>query len=130
MAKKILAAANNKEQKYFMEEEFKFLPDTIKEDLKRICVYMAEKLNCTFLVGFDDNGDVYFETIKHEGDFDFDEIGAELEIKRLQKEELELFRAMELWVCAFLHKRGRTCEGGIDAQSGSRGENLIRLCKK
>ena len=88
MAKKILAAANNKEQKYFMEEEFKFLPDTIKEDLKRICVYMAEKLNCTFLVGFDDNGDVYFETIKHEGDFDFDEIGAELEIKRLQKEEL------------------------------------------
>ena len=58
MAKKILAAANNKEQKYFMEEEFKFLPDTIKEDLKRICVYMAEKLNCTFLVGFDDNGDV------------------------------------------------------------------------
>ena len=37
MAKKILAAANNKEQKYFMEEEFKFLPDTIKEDLKRIC---------------------------------------------------------------------------------------------
>ena len=127
MAKKILAAANNKEQKYFMEEEFKFLPDTIKEDLKRICVYMAEKLNCTFLVGFDDNGDVYFETIKHEGDFDFDEIGAELEIKRLQKEELELFRAM---VCAFLHKRGRTCEGRIDAQSGSRGENLIRLCKK
>ena len=82
--------------KYFMDEEFKFLPDTIKEDLKRICVYMAEKLNCTFLVGFDDNGDVYFETIKHEGDFDFDEIGAELEIKRLQKEELELFRAMEL----------------------------------
>ena len=67
MAKKILAAANNKEQKYFMEEEFKFLPDTIKEDLKRICVYMAEKLNCTFLVGFDDNGDVYFETIKHSG---------------------------------------------------------------
>ena len=71
-----------------MEEEFKFLPDTIKEDLKRICVYMAEKLNCTFLVGFDDNGDVYFETIKHEGDFDFDEIGAELEIKRLQKEDV------------------------------------------
>ena len=113
-----------------MEEEFKFLPDTIKEDLKRICVYMAEKLNCTFLVGFDDNGDVYFETIKHEGDFDFDEIGAELEIKRLQKEELELFRAMELWYVLFCTKRGRTCEGRIDAQSGSRGENLIGLCKK
>ena len=109
-----------------MEEEFKFLPDTIKEDLKRICVYMAEKLNCTFLVGFDDNGDVYFETIKHEGDFDFDEIGAELEIKRLQKEELELFRAMEQWYVLFAQK-GRTCEGRIDAQSGSRGEKPYRI---
>ena len=72
MARKVLAAANNKEQKYFMEEEFKFLPDAIKDDLKKICIMMAEKLNCTFVVGFDDNGDVYFETVKHEGDFDFD----------------------------------------------------------
>lgn len=48
MAKKILAAANNKEQKYFMEEEFKFLPDTIKEDLKRICVYMGRKAELHF----------------------------------------------------------------------------------
>lgn len=72
---------------------------------------------------------MYFETIKHEGDFDFDEIGAELEIKRLQKEELELFRAMELWYVLFCTKEGAR-EGRIDAQSGSRGENLIGLCKK
>ena len=44
MAKKVIAAANNKEQKYFMEEEFKFLPDAIKDDLKKICIMMAEKL--------------------------------------------------------------------------------------
>ena len=67
MARKVIAAANNKEQKYFMEEEFKFLPDAIKDDLKKICIMMAEKLNCTFMVGFDDNGDIYFETVKHEG---------------------------------------------------------------
>ena len=59
MARKVIAAANNKEQKYFMEEEFKFLPDAIKDDLKKICIMMAEKLNCTFMVGFDDNGDIY-----------------------------------------------------------------------
>ena len=106
MAKKILAAANNQEQKYFLEQAFQFLPDTIQKDLKRICIYMAEKLNCTFLVGFEENGDVYFETVRHEGDFDFDEIGAELEIKRLQKEELELFRAMELWYVIFCTKEG------------------------
>ena len=114
MAKKILAAANNKEQKYFMEEEFKFLPDTIKEDLKRICVYMAEKLNCTFLVGFDDNGDVYFETIKHEGDFDFDEIGA----------ELELFRAMELWYVLFCTKEGAPAKEELMRRAAAEGKTL------
>jgi len=110
MAKKILAAANNKEQKYFMEEEFKFLPDTIKEDLKRICVYMAEKLNCTFLVGFDDNGDVYFETIK--------------EIKRLQKEELELFRAMELWYVLFCTKEGAPAKEELMRRAAAEGKTL------
>ena len=36
MARKVLAAANNKEQKYFMEEEFKFLPDAIKDERQLI----------------------------------------------------------------------------------------------
>lgn len=107
MGKKVLAAANNREQKYFMEQEFQFLPDTIKEDLKRICVCVAEKLNCTFLVGFDEKGDVYFETVRHADDCDFDDIGAALEIKRLQKAELELFRAMELWYLFFCTEEGK-----------------------
>ena len=124
MAKKILAAANNKEQKYFMEEEFRFLPDAIKEDLKTICIRMAEKLNCTFVVGFDENGDVYFETVRHEGDFDFDEIGAELEIKRLQKEELELFRAMELWYVIFFTKEGELAKQELMKRAAAEGKSL------
>lgn len=124
MARKVLAAANNKEQKYFMEEEFKFLPDTIKDDLKKICIGMAEKLNCTFMVGFDENGDVYFETVRHEGDFDFDEIGAELEIKRLQKEELELFRAMELWYVIFYTKEGEKAKQELMHRAAMEGKTL------
>ena len=124
MARQPVAAANNKEQKYFMEAEFKFLPDAIKEDLKKICVYMAEKLNCTFIVGFDDNGDVYFETVKHEDDFDFDDIGAELEIKRLQKEELELFRAMELWYVIFCTKEGEMAKQELMHRAAAEGKAL------
>ena len=112
MARKVLAAANNKEQKYFMEEEFKFLPDAIKDDLKKICIMMAEKLNCTFMVGFD------------EGDFDFDEIGAELEIKRLQKEELELFRAMELWYVIFFTKEGELAKQELMHRAAAEGKTL------
>lgn len=124
MGRKVLAAANNLEQKYYMEEEFKFLPDAIKEDLKKICVYLAEKLNCTFLVGFEENGDLYFETVKHEGDCDFDDIGAELEIKKIQREELELFRAIELWYVIFFTKEGEKAKQELMARAAAEGKTL------
>ena len=124
MGRKVLAAANNREQKYYMEEEFQFLPDTIKEDLKKICVYLAEKLNCTFIIGFEESSDLYFETVKHEDDFDFDEIGAALEIKKIQKQELELFRAIELWYVIFFTKEGEKAKQELMARAAAEGKTL------
>ena len=48
---------------------------------------MAERLGCTFVISFEDSGDIVFDIIKNENDFDFDDIGAELEIKSLQAEK-------------------------------------------
>ena len=124
MGRKVLAAANNREQKYYMEEEFQFLPDTIKEDLKKICVYLAEKLNCTFIIGFEESSDLYFETVKHADDCDFDEIGAELEIKKIQREELELFRAIELWYVIFFTKEGEKAKQELMARAAAEGKTL------
>ena len=67
---------------------------------------------------------MYFETVKHEGDFDFDEIGAELEIKRLQKEELELFRAMELWYVIFFTKEGELAKQELMHRAAAEGKTL------
>lgn len=58
---------------------------------------MAERLGCTFLMSFEETGDLVFEIIKNEGDFDFDDIGAELEIKSLKSEKKELIKALKLW---------------------------------
>lgn len=124
MARKVLAGANNREQKFFLEEEFQFLPEAIKEDVKKICVYLAEKLNCTFLMGFEENGDLYFETVKHADDCDFDDIGAELEIKRLQREEKELLRAMELWYVIFFTKEGEMAKQELMARAAAEGKNI------
>lgn len=124
MGRSVLAAANNREQKYYIEEKFGFLPEAIKEDLKKVCVYLAEKLNCTFLVGFEENGDLYFETIRHEDDLDFDDIGAELEIKRIQKEELELFRAIELWYVIFCTKEGELAKQELMQRAAAEGKSL------
>ena len=125
MARKVLAAANSEQQKYYLEGEFSFLPDVVKEDLKKICVVLAEKLRCTFIVGFEENGDLYFETVKREDDFDFDDIGAELEIKKIQREELELFRAIELWYTIFFTKEGELAKQELMHRAAEAGKPIV-----
>ena len=97
MDKKVLAGASREKQKYFFEPEFNALPQTVKDEIRNICIIMAERLGCTFLISFEDNGDILFEIVKNEGDFDFDDIGAELEIKSLKREKKELIKALKLW---------------------------------
>lgn len=97
MDKKVLAGASRQKQKYFFEPEFNALPQTVKDEIRNICIIMAERLGCTFLISFEDSGDILFEIVKNEGDFDFDDIGAELEIKSLKREKKELIKALKLW---------------------------------
>lgn len=96
-AKIVLAGASREKQKYFFERDFDALPQSIKDEIRNICVIMAERLGCTFLMSFEETGDILFEIIKNEGDFDFDDIGAELEIKSLRSEKKELIRSLKLW---------------------------------
>lgn len=107
MEKKILAAANAETQKYFLEPEFGRLPESIQEEIREICILLAQKLRCTFLMGFDEEGNLYFETVRREDDFDFDEIGAELEISVLRRGKKELLRALELWYAIFFTEEGQ-----------------------
>ena len=99
---KIIAAASWDKQKYFFEPEFSSLPESIKEEINIICVVMAQRLACTFLMGFKEDGDVYFEIVKPENAFDFDDIGADLEIKSLSKEKEELIKSLKVW---YLYKK-------------------------
>ena len=68
---------------------------------------MAERLGCTFLIYFEETGDVLFEIIKNEGDFDFDDIGAELEIKSLKSEKKELIKSLKLWYVINMTEEGK-----------------------
>ena len=97
MEKKVLAGASREKQKYFFEPAFNEIPQAVKDEIRNICILMAERLGCTFLMSFEETGDLVFEIIKNEGDFDFDDIGAELEIKSLKTEKKELIKALKLW---------------------------------
>ena len=107
MEKKVLAGANSREEKYFLSPEFSALPESIQEEVRVICVLLAEKLACIFLMGFYENGELYFETIRYADDFDFDEIGAELEIKEMQRSKKELLHSLQLWYTVFCTQKDK-----------------------
>lgn len=107
MYKKALAGASREKQKYFFEPQFNGLPDSIKEEIRNICIIMAERLGCTFVISFEDSGDIIFDIIKDENDFDFDDIGSELEIKSLKSEKKELIKSLKLWYVINMTEEGK-----------------------
>ncbi|WP_352399990.1 DUF6145 family protein [Anaerotignum sp.] len=102
----VLAAASYEKQKYFLEPKFQTLPESIQEELQIICVTTAQKLGCTFLMGFREDGEVYFETVKREKDINFDEIGAELEVKEIIRVHKDLIASLKVWFTIFFTKEG------------------------
>lgn len=106
LEKTVIAGASREKQKYFFEPKFNALPDTIKDEIRNICIIMAERLGCTFLMSFEEDGNILFEIIKNEGDFDFDDIGAELEIKSLKSEKKELLKSLKLWYVINMTEEG------------------------
>ena len=69
---------------------------------------MAEKLHGIFTMGFYENGEIFFEVRSEESDYDFDEIGVPLEIKKIESEKKELLKALKLWYKIFMTKEGQT----------------------
>ncbi|MDD3394388.1 MAG: hypothetical protein EOM28_00365 [Clostridia bacterium] len=102
----ILAAASYEKQKYFLEAKFQVLPESIQEEVRILCVTSAQKLGCTFLMGFHEDGEIYFETVKGENDINFDEIGAELEIKEIFRVKKELLASLRVWFTVFFTQEG------------------------
>ena len=90
MTGKTLCGASRYNRNYYFNPEFGKLPAVVQEDLKRICVGFTEEAGGIFTIEFGEDGIPRFTVRAAEGDPGFDEIGAELCIRRLQKSEAEL----------------------------------------
>lgn len=97
MKKIVVNSASAYNKKYYFNPKFDALPDKVKTDLKIITVCTAEKIKGIFIIGFFEDGRAYFETASANDDFNFDDIGAALEINRISREEEELIKSLELW---------------------------------
>jgi hypothetical protein len=97
----VLCASSKYEQKFYLNEEFKGLPEDVKKELKILSVMFTEKVGGIFQLEFLKDGTLNIETSAYDEDLLYDDIGCELEIKKLRKEKKELFESLELFYRVF-----------------------------
>ena len=92
-----LCASNAYNKKYYLNENFKGLPEAIKEELQIMCVLYTEDVGGVLELVFDEDGNLEFRTSYEEGDFFYDEIGSVLKIKQYQNVKRELLESLETY---------------------------------
>ena len=101
MDTKVLCGANSYEQKYYFNQEFSSLPQSVKDELHIMCVLYTEDVGGILTLEFDDSGTLEFKVTAPEEDYLFDEIGSVLKIKDLQNKKKELLESLELYYRVF-----------------------------
>ena len=101
MDTKVLCGANSYEQKYYFNQEFSSLPQSVKDELHIMCVLYTEDVGGILTLEFDDSGTLEFKVTAPEEDYLIDEIGSVLKIKQYQEEKREMLESLELYYRTF-----------------------------
>jgi hypothetical protein len=96
-----LCASSAYEKKFYLNDNFEGLPQSIKDELKIICVLYTEDVGGVLSMEFDEEGNLELNTSSDEGDLLYDDIGSVLKIKQLQSEKRELFESLEMYYKVF-----------------------------
>ena len=89
--------SNAYQKKYYLNENFNGLPQTIRDELKIMCVLYTEDVGGILELVFDEDGNLDFRTSCKENDFFYDEIGSVLKIKQYRNERRELLESIETY---------------------------------
>ena len=84
----VLCGANAYEQKYYFNEQFKGIPQSIQDELHIICVLFTEEVGGVFTIVFEEDGSVSFDTEAYEDDILYDEISSGLLVKEIKVQRL------------------------------------------
>ncbi|MCH5250946.1 MAG: hypothetical protein J1E98_13485 [Lachnospiraceae bacterium] len=98
----VLCGANAYEQKYYFNEQFAAIPDSIKEELRIICVLFTEEVGGIITIVFEEDGSVSLETDAEEGDILYDEISSGLMIREIRRNRQEMFESLSLYYRVFV----------------------------
>ena len=114
----VLCGASAYEQKYYFNQDFDALPESVKQELHIMCVLYTEEIGGILTLEFDENGSLQFKTEALDADAMYDEIGSVLRIKKLQTEKRELLESLEMYYRVFF--LGETIEDdGVNVDKGN-----------
>ena len=93
----VLCVASAYKKQFYLSENFQGLPQSIKDELKIMCVLYTEDVGGVLELVFDEEGNLVFRASYEENDFFYDEIGSVLKIKQYLSAKRELLEALELY---------------------------------
>ncbi|MBR1702263.1 MAG: hypothetical protein IJ716_09960 [Lachnospiraceae bacterium] len=100
----VLCGANAYEMKYYFNEKFDKIPESIKDELHIICVLFTEEVGGIFTIVFEEDGTVSMETNAEEDDIYYDEISSGLLVGEIRRKRQELFESLSLYYRVFILK--------------------------
>lgn len=98
----VLCGANAYEQKYYFNERFAKIPQSIQEELHVICVLFTEEVGGIFTIVFEEDGNVLLETAAEEDDLLYDEISSGLLVGEIRRNRQELLESLQLYYKVFI----------------------------
>lgn len=100
----VLCGANAYERKYYFNEQFAGIPDSVKDELHIICVLFTEEVGGVFTIVFEEDGTLSLETDAEESDIYYDEISSGLLVGEIRRKRQELFESLNLYYRVFILK--------------------------
>ena len=93
----VLCAASAYEKKFYINPMFDGIPQSVKDELKIMCVLFTEDVGGILELVYNEDGELEFRTCFGEVDYLYDEIGSGLKVKELQRTKPELLDSLQLF---------------------------------
>ena len=100
----VLCGAIAYEMKYYFNEQFNGIPESVKDELHILCVLFTEEVGGIFTVAFEEDGNVVLETNADDDDIYYDEVSSGLMVAEVRRRRQELFESLQLYYRVFVLK--------------------------
>ena len=106
MDRRLLITVSPYKQKYYINEHLGDLPEQIKEVLRAKVGVLATTTEAIISLGFTESANIFID-YEFEDKTMSDDIGAELKIRKFEKEETELLKSLKTWYTIYHTPNGQ-----------------------